>query len=69
MPASWMAPGVAECMKWNSTPKASSKDVEVAEVGAAGAKALDVKPTFLEHGIAVPNAALLARAVAPLLGG
>ena len=39
------------------------------EVGAAGAKALDVKPTFLEHGIAVPNAALLARAVAPLLGG
>ena len=39
------------------------------EVGAPFAEALDVEPTFLKHGIAVSNAALLARAVAPLLGG
>ena len=44
-------------------------DLLEAELEAAGAKAFDVEPTFLEHGIAVPNAALLARAVAPLLGG
>lgn len=43
--------------------------VIVDEVSASYSQTFDMKPTFLESGVAVPNAALLARAVAPLLSG
>ena len=39
------------------------------EVGATYSQALHMKPTFLKGNVAVPSAALLARAMAPLLGG
>ena len=43
--------------------------VIIDEIGTAYSQALDMKPTFPESGVAVPSAALLASAVAPLLGG